>query len=41
VSLVLGPGESILGPVPGPEKCFAELSLPEGKSFLGMSSPKS
>jgi hypothetical protein len=39
--MVLGPGESILGPVSGPGKSFGELSLPEEKSFSGMSSPKS
>jgi hypothetical protein len=38
--VVLGPGESILGRVPGPRKFFAELSLPGETSVLGMSIPE-
>jgi hypothetical protein len=38
--VVLGPGVSILGPVPGPGKSYGELSLPEENPFLGMSSPE-
>jgi hypothetical protein len=39
--VTLGSGKSIVSPFPGPGKSFGEFSLPEEKSYLGMSSLES